>query len=858
MTMGTIVNAGGTTTSFSKTPQAGDDWYNLSEDSILSSSYYSTATKILTLDVMGNDLGGNAKSLFSIDDSEGNQITDLTQTDLLTSSKYSAWEMTDDGNWIRIANGKIEFKLADPDHANDFNYARDVNSLGANEAVDDKFTYAIKLGNGTLSYATVHINIAGANDLASISGTSTGQVVEAGGVDNANPGTSTTGGTLSVSDADSGQATFAPVASASLHGTYGEFTFSAATGEWTYTLDNTRAATQGLGAGVPATDTLVVTSLDGTASRTITVDITGSNDAPKITSASDVAGSVSEGDDGAAMSASGQIAVSDVDIGDTHGFSVTTAAAHGTASIDADGTWHYAVSDSDEVDALAEGEHMSDSFTVTVDDGHGGTATQVVTIDIVGTNDAPTGSASAELAAGTEDVPYVVHASDLLKGFTDVDGDTLKVANLAADHGMVTDNGDGTFTITPDANYNGTVALTYTVDDGHTGGTIAATQSFTLAAQNDPATITGDKTGAITEDASPNTVSGDLQAADIDNPADSWTAASGTTAHGSFTVDAAGVWVFTLDNANAQVQALNASSTPLVDTFTVTTIDGTSQQVSITINGADEPATVVTTAAVFTGAGDPNDFDDLLSTSTKASAVDFPGSGNSNGADTIHGSNQIDTILLGTGNDAAYGHGGNDTIKGEGGADVSLYGQAGDDLITGGQGGDTMYGGSGDDQIFGYEGPVNTANNTQANDGGDTIYGGSGSDRIYGQFGDDRIVGGYGADELWGHGGADTFAFVSVLDRGDVIKDFSNADGDLLDLTRIDANSLNGAGTNEAFAWGGTSATANGLWYQYDASNDVTHVYGDTDGNVGTAEIWFDLAGNIDLNAAQSAGHVLL
>ena len=54
----------------------------------------------------------------------------------------------------------------------------------------------------------------------------------------------------------------------------------ATTGAWSYTLDNSRAATQALNAGDPVSDMLTVTSLDGTATHTITVAITGANDAP--------------------------------------------------------------------------------------------------------------------------------------------------------------------------------------------------------------------------------------------------------------------------------------------------------------------------------------------------------------------------------------------------------------------------------------------------------------------------------------------------------------------------------------------------------------------------------------------------
>src|SRR4030095_768508 len=88
-------------------------------------------------------------------------------------------------------------------------------------------------------------------------------------------------GKLSVADVDDGEAVFATPAS--LEGTYGTFSFNAATGTWSYTLDNSRAATQALNQGDAVSDTLSVSSLDGTAGHNITVNITGANDVASIT-----------------------------------------------------------------------------------------------------------------------------------------------------------------------------------------------------------------------------------------------------------------------------------------------------------------------------------------------------------------------------------------------------------------------------------------------------------------------------------------------------------------------------------------------------------------------------------------------
>jgi len=56
--------------------------------------------------------------------------------------------------------------------------------------------------------------------------------------------------------------------------------------------------------------------------------------------------------------------------------------------------------------------------------------------------------------------------------------------------------------------------------------------------------------------------------------------------YGSFTITACGTWTYTLDQDNPAIKALNACDT-LTHTFMVTTIDGTAQTVTVTIQGSD-------------------------------------------------------------------------------------------------------------------------------------------------------------------------------------------------------------------------------------------------------------------------------
>src|ERR1039458_8330391 len=62
-----------------------------------------------------------------------------------------------------------------------------------------------------------------------------------------------------------------------------------------------------------------------------------------------------------------------------------------------------------------------------------------------------------------------------------------------------------------------------------------------------------------------------------------------------------GVWTYTLNNSNAAVEALNVSGT-LTDTFTVTTVDGTAQIVTVTINGTNDNPVITAASTDATGA----------------------------------------------------------------------------------------------------------------------------------------------------------------------------------------------------------------------------------------------------------------
>jgi VCBS repeat-containing protein len=94
--------------------------------------------------------------------------------------------------------------------------------------------------------------------------------------------------------------------------------------------------------------------------------------------------------------------------------------------------------------------------------------------------------------------------------------------------------------------------------------------------------------GVVNATPGTETATGTLTDTDPDDPPNTFTVVSSPKksagGYGTFTMTAAGVWTYTLDDTNSTVRALNVGDT-LTDTFTVTSIDGTPKVVTITIRG---------------------------------------------------------------------------------------------------------------------------------------------------------------------------------------------------------------------------------------------------------------------------------
>ena len=397
-------------------------------------------------------------------------------------------------------------------------------------------------------------------------------------------------------------------------GSYGILYLNSATGAYTYVPNND--AINALKA--PTTDSFTITASDGqaSASQTFTVDINGTDDAAVVSGVA--VGSVVEAAAGAhgvasaigIPSASGMLTDTDVD-DPANTFRAVSSShvsdhSYGSFTMTADGHWTYMLDDGNPaVQALKAGDTLTDSFTVNT---IGGTP-KVVTVTIQGSDDPAVVSGDTHgfvvEAGGVHNATHGVPATGLL---TDTDVDDPDNTFAAVTCPQTSDHGYGSFVMTVDGHW------TYTLDEGNcavqalnVGQTLTDTfvvktvdgtaqmVTVTIDGSNDAAVICGDTRGCVVESSGscdpPPSASGTLTDRDVDNPDNTFAAVTcpQTSDHGygSFTMTACGTWTYLLDEDNPAVKALNACGT-LTDTFTVTTIDGTAQTVTVTIQGADD------------------------------------------------------------------------------------------------------------------------------------------------------------------------------------------------------------------------------------------------------------------------------
>ncbi|HTQ84019.1 MAG TPA: VCBS domain-containing protein [Pseudolabrys sp.] len=379
-----------------------------------------------------------------------------------------------------LGAGVIGFTFTAPDKTFDF--------LAAGETLTVTYDVTVTDNNNVSSTKPVTVTITGTNDApvlnVDISGTH--PITERAGKTGDFLDLDSASGTLSFTDVDlndthtvakslasvvwSGGATLpgglSTVLGAALSTTLSDSTGSGS-GAVGFTFTAPDKTFDFLAAGETLTVTYDVTVIDNnnvSSTKPITVTITGTNDAPTITSSvqsgpiTEIAGATGST---APDIASGVVSFADVDLNDTHtvtksvasaiwsggatlpsGLSTTLGASLSTVLADSTGSGSGAVaflfSAPDKTfDFLAAGETLNVTYNLTVKDNNNVSATQPITVIITGTNDAPVVTASVlkdpvkEIAGVTGSTTPDTASGAVL--FTDVDlNDTHTVAKSLA------------------------------------------------------------------------------------------------------------------------------------------------------------------------------------------------------------------------------------------------------------------------------------------------------------------------------------------------------------------------------------------------------------------------------------------
>jgi VCBS repeat-containing protein len=355
-------------------------------------------------------------------------------------------------------------------------------------------------------------------------------------------------------------------------------------------------------------------------------------------------------------------------------------------------------------------------------------------IVIEGGNDAPV--AEDDSAVTDEDTPLIVdEANGVLANDMDADGDTLS-AMLVSDvsHGTLALAADGSFSYTPDPDFNGNDAFTYQAVDSSGGVSNTATVSVAVAPVND-APVADDLVAMVTEDGQ---VAITLSASDAETSTASLLftvtslPAQGQLSHAGTPIGVGDTFIgpptLTYEPGAAREGIGNDSFG-----YTVTDVaapgaslsDEAVVAIGITQAAADGQVTV-DGGVVRVGGTSGND-DILITRTLFGSKLQVR-----IGGQLVSGA----TPLADVHDIRVWSRGGNDKIT-VFLVDIPtlLHGGVGDDLITGGLGSNLMFGGDGSDKLIG-----------GVRD--DLLVGGTGSDMLLNAVGDDVLFGGNVAYQL--------------------------------------------------------------------------------------------------------------
>ena len=447
----------------------------------------------------------------------------------------------------------------------------------------DTVTLTVTDGHGGTTSKTVPVDIAPKNTAPTVNATV--------GKPNATTGVVT--GTVTATDADKDALTYAAPTTTDK----GAVSVNATTGAFTYTptVAARRAASATNATAAAKQDTFNVTVSDGhggTTTKPVTVSIAPdahANTAPTGGSATGIATDTTTG------VVTGTITgVSDPDSDALSYSAPTTSSGGGTVSVLSNGSFTYTPTAAQRHAASALGGTSTDAFTVTANDGHGGTTTVPVSVTISPANKAPAGGSATGLATD----PTTGAVTGKITGVTDPEGDALSYSAPTTSSGGGTvgvDATTGAFTYTPTAaqrhaasvtGSTSTDTFTVNVNDGH-GGTTAVPVSVTISPANKAPVNTGAIVGAPDN---AGVVTGSVSATDPDGDTLSYSGPI-TTAKGSVTVNADGSFTYTPTiAARRNASASGATAADTSDSFTVTVSDEHGGTTTVPVTVAISPA----------------------------------------------------------------------------------------------------------------------------------------------------------------------------------------------------------------------------------------------------------------------------
>ena len=447
----------------------------------------------------------------------------------------------------------------------------DVQFLHAGESIADSIV--LRSFDGSTS-STLSVLISGAADgiaNATFSGDLSGSVTE----DNLDEsGLLACSGSITVNDLDEGQDGFREQL---LKGKYGSLEL-AADGQWTYLADAYGSALQKLKLGASLSDSFTLRSVDGSSVK-VAVKLLGVGN--------DTLGGLEKSvDEDLAGILKGQL--SHLDTGKT--IAATAAefsGLYGRLKIDTKGAWTWTLTAPEEIQAIAEGETATDSFVVSTLEGD-----KFINIHILGQDDP---------ARFSGDFHFSVDANSPLSStltLIDPDGDLPDFTpdSVSSDWGDFELLADGSWSYLPG---EATIALRagQSVIDSFivVAGPISTTLSLSVVGVNDLAQISGDLTGSVTAWSSELATSGTASVSDPDNNESFFRVQQIAGDYGSFSVNAAGLWSYTLNSNLTVVKALPIGSS-LDEEFTLTSLDGsTTEIVNITIAGGNDGTQILDT-----------------------------------------------------------------------------------------------------------------------------------------------------------------------------------------------------------------------------------------------------------------------